>query len=254
MAEQDNSPDTDAQAPTRKRPKPGERRVQILQTLAVMLEQPGAERITTAALAARLDVSEAALYRHFASKAQMFEGLIEFIEETLFGLINKITAEEKNGIRQLESITTMLLGFAQKNRGMTRVLIGDALVHENERLQARINQLHDRVEAALKQSLRFAAGQNEFPTDIDPAARANLDDERFEVAARSHGDFDLVRRKGGVHAKGGPDQASGAPQHPEGQVLSQPENPEIEQHAGPDHHRHAHRVQGEKHRIRQQRG
>ena len=154
--------------------KRGDRKLQILQTLAEMLEQPAAEKITTAALAAKIDVSEAALYRHFASKAQMFEGLIEFIEETLFGLINKITAEEKNGLRQLESITTMLLGFAQKNRGMTRVLIGDALVHENERLQARINQLHDRVEAALKQSLRFAASQNEFPADIDPAARANL--------------------------------------------------------------------------------
>jgi TetR/AcrR family transcriptional regulator len=154
--------------------KRGDRKLQILQTLAEMLEQPAAEKITTAALAAKIDVSEAALYRHFASKAQMFEGLIEFIEETLFGLINKITAEEKNGLRQLESITTMLLGFAQKNRGMTRVLIGDALVHENERLQARINQLHDRVEATLKQAVRFAAGQNELPADIDAAARANL--------------------------------------------------------------------------------
>ncbi len=154
--------------------KRGDRKLQILQTLAEMLEQPAAEKITTAALAAKIDVSEAALYRHFASKAQMFEGLIEFIEETLFGLINKITAEEKSGLLQLEAMTTMLLGFAQKNRGMTRVLIGDALVHENERLQARINQLHDRDEAALKQSLRFAAGQNEFPANIDPAARANL--------------------------------------------------------------------------------
>ena len=154
--------------------KRGDRKLQILQTLAEMLEQPAAEKITTAALAAKIDVSEAALYRHFASKAQMFEGLIEFIEETLFGLINKITAEEKSGLRQLEAITTMLLGFAQKNRGMTRVLTGDALVHENERLQARINQLHDRVEATLKQAVRFAAGQNELPADIDAAARANL--------------------------------------------------------------------------------
>ena len=152
----------------------GDRKLQILQTLAQMLEAPAAEKITTAALAARLDVSEAALYRHFASKAQMFEGLIEFIEETLFGLINKITSEEKNGLQQLESVTAMLLGFAQKNRGMTRVLIGDALVHENERLQLRINQLHDRVEATLKQALRFAAGQNELPATPDPAARANL--------------------------------------------------------------------------------
>ncbi len=154
--------------------KRGDRKLQILQTLAQMLEAPAAEKITTAALAARLDVSEAALYRHFASKAQMFEGLIEFIEETLFGLINKITSEEKSGLKQLESVTAMLLGFAQKNRGMTRVLIGDALVHENERLQVRINQLHDRVEATLKQALRFAAGQNELPATPDPAARANL--------------------------------------------------------------------------------
>jgi len=154
--------------------KRGDRKLQILQTLAEMLEAPAAEKITTAALAARLDVSEAALYRHFASKAQMFEGLIEFIEETLFGLINKITGEEKSGLKQLESIVAMLLGFAQKNRGMTRVLIGDALVHENERLQLRINQLHDRVETTLKQALRFAAGQNELPAAADPSARANL--------------------------------------------------------------------------------
>jgi TetR/AcrR family transcriptional regulator len=155
--------------------KRGDRKLQILQMLAQMLEAPAAEKITTAALAARLDVSEAALYRHFASKAQMFEGLIEFIEETLFGLINKITSDEKSGVKQLESVTAMLLGFAQKNRGMTRVLIGDALVHENERLQLRINQLHDRVEATLKQALRFAGGQNELPAAIaDPGARANL--------------------------------------------------------------------------------
>jgi TetR/AcrR family transcriptional regulator len=154
--------------------KRGDRKLQILQTLAEMLERPAAEKITTAALAARLDVSEAALYRHFASKAQMFEGLIEFIEATLFGLINKITSEETNGLKQLEAITAMLLSFAQKNRGMTRVLIGDALVHENERLQQRINQLHDRVEATFKQALRFAVSQNDLPALPDPAARANL--------------------------------------------------------------------------------
>ncbi len=151
-----------------------DRKLQILQTLAQMLEVPASEKITTAALAAKLDVSEAALYRHFASKAQMFEGLIEFIEETLFGLINKLTSEEKSGIKQLEAITAMLLSFAQKNRGMTRVLIGDALVHENARLQQRINQLHDRVEATFKQALRFAASQNELPAMTDPSARANI--------------------------------------------------------------------------------
>ena len=152
----------------------GERKTQILQTLAEMLEGPSAERITTAALAARIGVSEAALYRHFKGKADMFAGLIDFVESTLFTLINKITSEEKNGLRQIESISTMLLGFAQKNKGMTRVLIGDALVHENQRLQVRINQLHDRIESTLKQALRFAATQNEFPATLDPGARANL--------------------------------------------------------------------------------
>ena len=154
--------------------RPGERKLQILQTLAQMLETPSAERITTAALAARLEVSEAALYRHFASKAQMFEGLIGFIEETIFGLVNKITAEHQGGLAQLEAVLSMLLGFARKNRGMTRVLIGDALVNENERLQARINQLHDRLEATLKQCLRFAASQGEIPETVDSAAHANL--------------------------------------------------------------------------------
>src|SRR3954471_9958064 len=141
--------------------KPGERKLQILQTLASMLENPKVEKITTAALAKKLDVSEAALYRHFASKAQMFEGLIEFIEQSLFGLVNKITAEEDDGVKQTHAILASLLGFAEKNPGMTRVLLGDALVNEDERLQARINQLHDRLEATLKQCLRVAATQGQ---------------------------------------------------------------------------------------------
>ena len=119
-------------------------------------------------------MSEAALYRHFSGKAQMFEGLIEFIEQTLFALINKISTEEKSGVRQTEAMVAMLLGFAQKNRGMTRVLTGDALVNEDARLQARINQLYDRVEAALKQALRFGATQQEIAADVDVAAQANL--------------------------------------------------------------------------------
>ncbi|MSQ60170.1 MAG: nucleoid occlusion factor SlmA [Betaproteobacteria bacterium] len=154
--------------------KPGERKHQILQNLAQMLENPNPEKITTASLAARLDVSEAALYRHFASKAQMYEGLIEFTEETIFGLVNKITGDTQSGAKQIEGVISMLLGFAKKNPGMTRVLIGEALVNENERLQQRINQLHDRLEATLKQSLRFAAGQGEVKQEIDPGARANL--------------------------------------------------------------------------------
>src|SRR6478609_6761389 len=137
--------------------KPGERKLQILQTLATMLEAPRGEKVTTAALAARLDVSEAALYRHFASKAQMFEGLIEFIEQTVFTLVNKIQAEETDAMKQIESTVATLLGFAQKNPGMTRVLIGDALVNEDERLQTRVNQLLDRLEASVRQSARLAA-------------------------------------------------------------------------------------------------
>ena len=158
----------------------GERKLQILQVLAQMLEDPKGERITTAALAKKLDVSEAALYRHFASKAQMFEGLIEFIEGTVFGLVNKIVAEEENGLKQAHAIVGMLLGFAEKNPGMTRVLIGDALVNEDDRLQTRVNALQDRLEATLKQSLRVAATQSPQPPDgaapesLDAAAQANV--------------------------------------------------------------------------------
>lgn len=144
----------------RKRPKPGERRVQILQALAGMLEQPGADRITTAALAARLEVSEAALYRHFASKAQMFEGLIEFIEQTVFSLVTQITERDEPPAVQAAKVVTMLLQFAEKNPGMTRVMVGDALVYENERLQQRMNQFFDKIEAALRQCLRGAAQTN----------------------------------------------------------------------------------------------
>src|SRR4051812_28051264 len=151
--------------------KPGERRLQILKVLAQMLQDPKGERITTAALAKQLDVSEAALYRHFASKAQMFEGLIEFIEQSLFGLVNKITAEEDDGVKQTHAILASLLGFAEKNPGMTRVLLGDALVNEDERLQARINQLQDRLEATLKQCLRVAGTEG---AQADPGALANL--------------------------------------------------------------------------------
>jgi len=154
--------------------RPGERKQQILQTLAGMLEVPQAEKITTAALAAHLGVSEAALYRHFASKAQMYEGLIEFTETTLFGLINRITSEETAGLGQVCAIAQVLLGFAEKNRGMCRVLTGEVLLNENPRLQARVNQLLDRVEVSLKQSLRIAASQGGLAPDQDVAAIANL--------------------------------------------------------------------------------
>ncbi len=153
--------------------KPGQRKLQILQALAEMLEQPKGEKITTAALAKRLDVSEAALYRHFASKAQMFEGLIEFIESSVFGLINQIAEGEERGIDQANAILQMLLGFAASNPGMTRVLIGDALVNEDERLQLRMNQFYDKVELACKQALRLAVTQG-HGQEADVAARASL--------------------------------------------------------------------------------
>ncbi|QBE63701.1 nucleoid occlusion factor SlmA [Pseudoduganella lutea] len=153
----------------------GQRKLQILQALAAMLEHPKGEKITTAALARRLDVSEAALYRHFASKAQMFEGLIEFIETSVFGLINQITERQQDGLAQACDILAMLLHFATNNPGMTRVLIGDALVGEDERLQQRMNGFYDRVELALKGALRqavadAAAGDQER----DVALRASL--------------------------------------------------------------------------------
>ncbi|MDD2834282.1 MAG: nucleoid occlusion factor SlmA [Methylotenera sp.] len=150
----------------------GERKQQILETLAKILESPKREKITTASLAAKLAVSEAALYRHFANKAQMFEGLIVFIEETIFGLINKISAEETEGLRQIQRIITMLLVFSEKNPGMTRVLIGDALVNEDDKLQLRINQLYDRIEVTLKQSLRIAETQTGHKVEAE--AQANL--------------------------------------------------------------------------------
>ena len=143
----------------------GERRLDILKALAQMLEAPKWERITTAALAEKLDVSEAALYRHFASKAQMYEGLIEFIENSVFTLANKIAEDEADGRKQAEKLVEMLLAFAEKNPGMVRVMTGDALVGEHERLQVRMNQFFDRFEASLKQSLRAAS-------DGDAAGRA----------------------------------------------------------------------------------
>ena len=162
-----------AAAPVRKRPKPGERRVQILQTLASMLEQPGAERVTTAALAARLEVSEAALYRHFASKAQMFEGLIEFIEQSVFTLINQINERETDGRSQAHKAVQVLLQFGEKNPGMARVMVGDALVFEHERLLVRMSQFFDRIESQLKQSLRLHADGNGSSTPtVDAQARS----------------------------------------------------------------------------------
>ena len=160
--------DSDEDAtPARKRPRPGERRLQILQTLAAMLEQPGAERVTTAGLAAKIGVSEAALYRHFASKAQMFEGLIDFVDQSVMGLIRQVTDREPAGPQQAGRIVALLLQFAEKNPGMSRVMNGEALAFEHDRLQERINLLFDKIEAQLRQSLKNA----ETPT---PSAEAQV--------------------------------------------------------------------------------
>lgn len=173
------SDDKDAQEGTskvRKRPKPGERRIQILQALATMLEQPGSERITTAALAAKLEVSEAALYRHFASKAQMFEGLIDFIEQSVLSLAQQIVERDSADPKaQIGNVVAMMLQFAEKNPGMTRVMVGDALVFEHERLQTRMNQFFDKMESTLKQSLRdHAQASGSATPSVDAQVQASV--------------------------------------------------------------------------------
>jgi TetR/AcrR family transcriptional regulator len=153
--------------------KPGERRLQILQTLAQMLQEPGADRITTAALSARLQVSEAALYRHFASKAQMFEGLIDFIDNSLSTLIQQIVQRESAGAQKISHIISVVLQFAEKNPGMARVMVGDALVFEDDRLQQRMNQIFDRLESILRQVLRDTAQQlNSLTPSVDANAQS----------------------------------------------------------------------------------
>ena len=138
------------------RARPGERRQIILQTLARMLEERRGERITTAELARAVGVSEAALYRHFTGKARMFEALLEFIEESLFTRINRIVADQPNPLLRVHDILFLVLGFAEKNPGMARILYGDILLDETERLRRRVTQIYDRLETQLKQILREA--------------------------------------------------------------------------------------------------
>lgn len=154
--------------------KTGDRKQHILEQLAHMLEQPHASRITTAALARELDLSEAALYRHFASKAQMFEGLFDFIESTVFALINQITAQEQDGRQQAYQVAMMLLAFSERNRGLTRLLTGHALVTEDERLQSRIAHIGDRIDATFRQCLRHAVNQGSLDAAAPVTATASL--------------------------------------------------------------------------------
>ena len=150
------------------------RRQQILEALALQLEQSPGERITTAGLAKAVGVSEAALYRHFPSKAKMFEGLIEFIEDSIFSLINRILTEEKSCAIRSEQILKLLLTFAEKNAGMSRLLTGEALTGETERLRLRIGKFFERFETQLKQVLREGEMNKEFNMDVSVQALANL--------------------------------------------------------------------------------
>jgi len=150
------------------------RREQILQSLAQMLEGNPGQRITTAALAREVGVSEAALYRHFPSKARMFEGLIGFIEETIFSRVNLIVGSEAGGVKQCEQILTLVLAFVEKNPGMARILTGDALAGETDRLRTRVNQFFERLETQLKQILREAEVREGLRTITTPGASANL--------------------------------------------------------------------------------
>ena len=157
--------------PANKKPN---RKAQILQALAGMLESNNGKRITTAKLAEEVGVSEAALYRHFPSKARMFEGLIEFIEETIFSRINKIMAEEKDAANRCQLILHLMLGFAEKNPGITRILNCDALTGEQERLRERVAQLFDRIEVQLKQILRERKLREGKNVSVDESVLANV--------------------------------------------------------------------------------
>ncbi len=150
------------------------RRQLILEALARELETKPGERITTAALARAVGVSEAALYRHFASKAQMFEGLIEFIEDSVFSLVSRILVEESDAVARCEKILVVLLGFSERNPGMTRIMLGDALIGENARLRARVSQFYDRLETQIKQVLREGQVYATLDRGMDVQANANL--------------------------------------------------------------------------------
>lgn len=150
------------------------RRQQILEALAHELEMNPGERITTAGLARAVGVSEAALYRHFPSKAKMFEGLIEFIEDSIFGLINRILKEEESAVKRVENILALMLGFAERNPGLTRLLSGDVLTGETERLRMRVSQFYERLETQLKQVLREGEMNKELQLDVPVQALANL--------------------------------------------------------------------------------
>ena len=165
------STDQTATNETQKKPS---RKDQILQSLATILEQSPGQRITTAGLAKHVGVSEAALYRHFPSKAKMFEALIEFIENTIFSRITQIMSEEMQADKRCEMILGLILTFSERNPGITRILTGDPLAGETERLRQRVTQLFDRIEAQLRQIIREIPLRGEQKTLTDPIVAANL--------------------------------------------------------------------------------
>jgi TetR/AcrR family transcriptional regulator len=161
-------------ASTMTTPKKSSRKEQILQSLARMLETAPGARITTAALAKEVGVSEAALYRHFPSKARIYEGLIKFIEDTLFARFSRILADEPNATKRCEQVLFLILTFADKNPGITRILAGDALAGETDRLRTRVAQIFDRIESQLKQILREAQIREGLRTTVSPSILANI--------------------------------------------------------------------------------
>ena len=157
-------------------PKPEKisRKQQILQALAKMLEMTPGGRITTAGLAKQVGVSEAALYRHFPSKAKMFDGLIEFIEDTIFSRVNFILNSDANTQDRCQNTLYLLLSFTEKNPGITRILTGDPLSGESDRLRVRVAQFFDRLETQLRQMLRESELRDGYTIDFDIPATANL--------------------------------------------------------------------------------
>ena len=170
-----SAPRANPKPPPKPRPQPGQRRLEILQAFAAMLEQPQGARVTTAALAKSLGVSEAALYRQFASKAQMLEGLLEFIDDSLMGLAAKVAAQQLGGRVACTQLTKLILQFAQANPGMVRVMVGDALLLEHARLAERMALVFDKLESELRGHWRRAAGEANSDTPTSQAqVRASL--------------------------------------------------------------------------------
>lgn len=150
------------------------RKEQILQALAAMLESNAGDKITTAKLAAQLDVSEAALYRHFPSKARMYEALLDFVEETIFTRVTSILSEQEDPLERCYQILLLVIIFCERNPGISRILNGDALLGENPRLRARVTQIFERLETQIRQCLRLAETEQAWRTSIPLKSAANL--------------------------------------------------------------------------------